>query len=226
MSTSENLEMYLVTIALLEEQGVEIPVGLSRLAEELQVQPVSVNQMVRKLDEEGLVTYQPYKGVVLTEKGKQLTTQIIRHRRLWEVFFVKNLDISPKEADALACRMEHVTTQEIAARLYKFLGEPQVTPGGKAIPHDDQEGSLRHGLILNDLHVGQKAEVAQILAGTAETSFLNSQGFSPGQRIEVIAASSNGDVLVDTGKNKLSLIETLAKKIRVHPLETSNNDEL
>jgi len=226
MSTSENLEMYLVKIALLEEEGVEIPLPLSRLAEELQVQPVSANQMVRKLDEEGLLTYQPYKGVSLTEKGEQLAMQFIRHRRLWEVFFIQNLDVSPVEADALACRMEHVTTRDIAARLYKFLGEPQVTPDGKSIPNGDQQGSMQRGLMLTELQAGQKAEVLQMQVGASEAAFLHAQGLAHGQQVRVVAASSNGAVLVDTGENMLSLLDTLANKIRVHPLENNQNNEL
>lgn len=226
MGTSENLEMYLVTLALLEEQGVDVPIPLTRLAEELEVQPVSANQMVRKLDEEGLVTYQPYKGVSLSARGEQIAMQFIRHRRLWEVFFIQNLGISPVEADALACRMEHVTTQDIAARLYKFLGEPQVTPGGKAIPTVDQQSGIQRGLMLTELQAGQKAEVIQMQVGSSETSFLQAQGVSPGQSLTVVAASSNGVVLVDTGNNIISLIDTLAKKIRVRPLENNQNNEL
>jgi Mn-dependent DtxR family transcriptional regulator len=57
---SENEQMYLVTIAKLEEGGHESPVALSELANALSVLPVSVNQMVRKMDESGLVKYYPY----------------------------------------------------------------------------------------------------------------------------------------------------------------------
>ena len=69
---TESEEMYLVTIARLKETELEGPVPLSQLASELEVLNVSVNQMVRKLEETGLVVYLPYKGVDLTESGVQL----------------------------------------------------------------------------------------------------------------------------------------------------------
>jgi MarR-like DNA-binding transcriptional regulator SgrR of sgrS sRNA len=58
---SDSMQMYLVTIARLREH--QDPVPLSKLAEALSVSPVSVNEMCRKLQEQGLLVYQPYKGV-------------------------------------------------------------------------------------------------------------------------------------------------------------------
>ena len=100
---SESEEMYLITIARLFEGGVEDPVSVSRIAGELSIQPVSANQMVHKLVEEGLVEYFPYKGVSLTPKGQAAAQQVLRGRRLWEVFLVNHLELSPGEADAMAC---------------------------------------------------------------------------------------------------------------------------
>lgn len=221
MTTSENLEMYLVTIALLDERGLEGPVPLSRLAEELAVQSVSANQMVRKLDEEGLVVYQPYKGVTLTEEGQRQTMHIIRHRRLWEVFFTDKLGIPPIEADALACRMEHITTNDVAERLYQYLDEPQVTASGKIIPQDDEENLAVRGMMLTELHAGQQLQVVQMQTDEAETAFLQSQGVIPGQQLVITAASNKGAMLVDTGGISLSLADELAAKVRVRPLEAS-----
>lgn len=221
MTTSENLEMYLVTIALLDEQGLDGPVPLSLLAEELAVQPVSANQMVRKLDEEGLVTYQPYKGVSLTDEGKRQTMHIIRHRRLWEVFFTEKLGIPPIEADALACRMEHITTNEVAERLYQYLDRPQVTAGGKLIPRDGQQSEAVRGQMLTELHAGQQVEVVQMQTDEAETAFLQSQGIIPGAQLVITAASNKGAMLVDTGGLSLSLSDKLAARLRVRPLEVS-----
>ncbi|RMF39870.1 MAG: MarR family transcriptional regulator, partial [Anaerolineae bacterium] len=64
---SESEQMYLVTLAQLETASQPVP--LSALAQALGVQPVSVNQMVRKLAEAGLVTYEPYHGVSLSPQG-------------------------------------------------------------------------------------------------------------------------------------------------------------
>ena len=90
---SENEQMYLVTIAKLLEGNHESPVALSELANALSVLPVSVNQMIRKMDESGLVKYYPYKGVEFTPPGRQLVMRILRYRRVLGVLQVNHLDI-------------------------------------------------------------------------------------------------------------------------------------
>ena len=53
---SESEEMYLIVIAQANEMG-QHPVPLGHLAAELNVQPVSVNQMIKKLEEAGKVIF-------------------------------------------------------------------------------------------------------------------------------------------------------------------------
>ena len=86
-SLSESMEMYLVTIARLRVDSQPVP--LSQLAEMLSISPVSVNEMCRKLQDQGFAVYQPYKGVSLTPEGEQRTFYILRRHRLWEVFLVQ-----------------------------------------------------------------------------------------------------------------------------------------
>ena len=90
---SESEEMYLITIARLGAKELQGLVPLSKLADALSVVPVSVNQMVKKLEEAGLVHYFPYKGVELTDQGRKVARQVLRHRRLWEYFFVSRWEI-------------------------------------------------------------------------------------------------------------------------------------
>src|SRR5512140_3453624 len=96
---SEAEEMYLVSIARLIENGQASPVPLSQLAESLSIQPASVNQMVRQLEETGWVTYIPYMGVTLTEAGRNQGQRILRSHRLWEVFLVEHLGVLPVSAN-------------------------------------------------------------------------------------------------------------------------------
>jgi DtxR family Mn-dependent transcriptional regulator len=222
MSGSENLEMYLVTIAMLGEDGLKGPVPLTQLAEALSVQPVSANQMVRKLDEEGLVSYLPYKGVELTDAGYQDAMHIIRRRRIWEVFFVENLGFSPTDADEIACRMEHITTPELAERLSQFLGKPHYTPGGKPIPEAEVDLPLVESQTLDTLKVGQIGEVQQINADPTTRDFLAGEGIIPGIQIKVQAISGSGNVLIQTQETQLTLTQELVRQIHVNLLEAIN----
>ena len=212
---SENAEMYLVSMAILEESGIPVPIPIPRLAEELDVQTVSANQMVRKLDEEGLVSYQPYKGVSFTATGKQAVQTILRNRRLWEVFFVEQLNFTPSEADALACRMEHITEPEVAARLAEFLGHPATSPTGQLIPEGGEQAHLTSGVPLTELPTGARAEILAFRLDDAASAYLRSENLKPSALVEVLAVSSSGAVLVAFENKRLSLSRELAVKIFV-----------
>jgi DtxR family Mn-dependent transcriptional regulator len=215
---SENAEMYLVTMALLEEEGNPAPIPLPLLAEELAVQAVSVNQMIRKLEEAGLVSYEPYKGVSFTDEGERQAVAILRHRRLWETFFVKHLGYTSHEADALACRMEHITETEIANRLAQFLDHPQASPTGKVIPQVDSQLTQIDRIRLSTLQAGESAEVIAIQANSATTSYLNGQNIGPGTLIDVQAISSDKTWLISTERDSLSLTDEIADRILVSKL--------
>jgi len=217
---SESVEMYLVTIAMLGEKGLSGPVPLSRLAEELSVQSVSVNQMIRKMEEEGLVSYLPYKGVELTNEGREKANRILRYRRLWEVFFVEQLGLPTREAEELACRIEHDTTVKVSDRLAGFLENPVVSPTGRVIPSTDGAILPQESLHLSDLRVGQQGEVVALKADDATTKSLQDKGLEPGVILVVEASSSKGGVLVRIQNQRVSIIKEVAEKIKVTVSET------
>mgnify|MGYP001593533714 CR=1 FL=1 len=84
MITSESIQDYLKQTYKLQEENEYVTI--SQLAEKLQVSAPSVTQMVKKLAKEKLVDHTPYQGVMLTEKGKKIALEVIRHHRLLELF--------------------------------------------------------------------------------------------------------------------------------------------
>jgi DtxR family Mn-dependent transcriptional regulator len=213
--SSESTEMYLVTIAMLGEEGLSSPVPLSRLADELSVQSVSANQMIRKMEEGGLVTYLPYKGVQLTEEGRQKANRILRHRRLWEVFFVEQLGLAPGEAEDLACRMEHDTTSKVSDRLATYLENPVVSPSGRVIPSSDSAILPHQSWRLSDLRVGQQGEVVALQVDDVTTNFLQNEGLDPGVSVFIEAVSGSGGILLRVKNQRVSLTKEIAEKIEV-----------
>ena len=130
---SESTEMYLLRVVQLRENA-QTPVSLSRLAEAMAISPVSVNEMCHKLMDKGLVTYIPYKGVLLTASGEAQISSLLRRRRLWVVFLEEKLGLDEVQAEAVACQLEHVTPCEVADRLDAYLGYPRTTAQGRPIP--------------------------------------------------------------------------------------------
>jgi DtxR family Mn-dependent transcriptional regulator len=208
--------MYLITIARLVEQGVEEPVSISQLASDLSIQPVSANQMVHKLAEEGYVDYFPYKGVQLTPKGQEAALQVLRDRRLWEVFLVKHLELPSSEADALACRLEHITSKGVTCRLAKFLGHPSVTPQGFPIPEINGISDIKTLQSLTQLAVGELGEVMRIEGDPATRAFLETEGLRPGIEVLPLAISSEGAMLLKVGTSRLHLSENIVNNILIN----------
>lgn len=218
--TSESEEMYLVSIASLLEAGIQAPVPVSQLAEKLGIQPVSANQMIRKLEESGMLVYTPYKGVELSEAGHAFAWKILRRRRLWEVFLIENLKLPPTEAVDLACRLEHAISAEATEQLSSFLGHPAMTPTGELIPDCEDTQVSEVSLDLLHLPVGAAAEVSSIVLDHPAREFLKLQGIHTGANLQVVAIGHSGDVLIgmEAGRH-VHLAEELARGIRVKSIE-------
>jgi DtxR family Mn-dependent transcriptional regulator len=199
---------------------VPVPV----LAQELSVSPVSANEMCRKLAEKGLIDYEPYKGVTLTAQGEKLAHYVLRCRRLWEVFFVEKLGVEPKEAEAMACRFEHVTPEELAERLALFLGQPTVSPQNEPIPPGRWAGAEHPIRPLTTLTVGEQGQIVNIVADEVSKDFLRRQGVSPGVRVEVLTVAADGSLLLETSGRRLSLSRTLASNVDIRLISELRNE--
>ena len=127
--------------------------------------------MVHKLEERGLVNYTPYKGVFLSSDGRKRTSSILRKRRLWKSFFEQCLDMDAHEAEALACRMEHITPDEVADRLGLFLQEEQHCPINGYIQAKDAGPLIKMHTSLGRLKLGQKGRLLEIQDASIESIF-------------------------------------------------------
>jgi DtxR family Mn-dependent transcriptional regulator len=212
LSASENVEMYLVSILRLSTGGQPVP--LSRLAEVLDVSPVSVNQMCHKLHDDGLVEYVPYKGVTITPHGAQLASRILRRHRLWEVFLVEHLRMGLQQAHESACQLEHATSDEVIERLAQFLSHPRVNPEGDPIPDAAGGSPLTPTLALADMEIGQYGQYIQCDVGETCRAFLAAQGLRPGASFHIVATAA-GSMLLESNGRRIALSAPLASAVRV-----------
>lgn len=216
--TSEAEEMYLITVAMAVEAGHEGPTPVRVLAEELGVSRVSANEMVKKLENRGFVTYAPYKGVELTDQGAAIARQVLRRRRLWSVFLAERLGMSPADADEVACEFEHVTPASVVHRLAEYLGDPAVGPEGRPIPSDDDTRPSSIERRLSELSVGQRARVLRADLGSAGHSFLVEQGIAEGAEVTLLAVGDDHACLVATPDGEAHLAARFADSVVVTPL--------
>ncbi len=214
--TSESIEMYLLRIALLQHNGQPVPIP--KLAQELSVSPVSASEMCRKLTEQEFITYEPYKGVTLTAEGDALAQQVLRHRRLWEVFFVEKLGLEPQAAEEIACRFEHVTPDSLAERLSDFLGHPAFSPQNEPIPGASDSGPTHATQPLTTLAIGSQGQVVNISADAATQEFLRHQGIASGVAVELLGMTSEGALLLQIDGQRLLLSGSVAGGVYITPI--------
>jgi DtxR family Mn-dependent transcriptional regulator len=118
-------DQYLKAIYLLQRPEGE-PAATGELAEMLAVSPASVNEMVGKLEEQGLVDHEKYEGATLTDEGiaraeDALETYCIIQRFLHNVLEVENFR---EEARAL----EAVIDDTVAERLDTIIDRCEECP--------------------------------------------------------------------------------------------------
>ena len=109
----------------------------TELAALLEVRPASVSGMLRKLSALGLVEHERYRGVRLTERGRKVALEVIRHHRLVELFLVESLGMAWDEVHDEAEVLEHALSEELEARIDESLGFPTHDPHGDPIPGAD-----------------------------------------------------------------------------------------
>lgn len=184
---SESMEMYLK--AMLEMGGREV-VAVGRLAERLGVTPVSANEMIRRLGEQGLVRHIPYKGVELTRRGQEVARDVMRRQRLWEVFLYEHLKIEWAKIYELACALEHATAPEVTEALAAFLGDPKTCPRGNPIPAADGSFTPLDGIPLSAAEVGATVRVLAVNATATDVlRHLQERGLLPGAMVTVEGAA-------------------------------------
>lgn len=134
----ENMEMYMGAVYRLRKDAVT-PVTIADLQKYFNFSPISIHEMVKKLQIAGYLLYHRYQGVCLTPAGEQIAAALVRRHRIWERFLTDELAFSPEEVHAIACSLEHAAPQQVTDRLAELLGEPDACPHGAAIPPAREE---------------------------------------------------------------------------------------
>jgi len=211
---SASTEMYLK--ALIEFNGHEV-VAISRLADRLGVTPVSANEMVRRLVEQGLVEHLPYKGVTLTATGREAASDVMRRQRLWEVFLHDHLNIEWAKIYEMACSLEHATAPEVTEALAAYLGDPHTCPRGNPIPAADGSFTPLDGQPLSETALGQRVRVIAVNATATDVlTYLQEREILPGHEITVLeAAPLQGPLTLRVGDKEVVLGLSLAEFVIV-----------
>ncbi len=209
-------ENYIKSIYSLSQATGEVIV--SELAKKLDVKQPSVNSMMKKLAAKKIVSYAPYKGIRLTEKGKKEALFIIRRHRLAELFLVKVMDLGWEEVHDIAEQLEHVDSKRFYDRIDEMLGKPRFDPHGEPIP--DATGKISDDNRITLKYAKEGTTVKIVGVTDDKKSFLdhlNSKGLNIGEKITIKRkeAYDGSIVLMNKSKVELMLTHQVAERILV-----------
>ena len=149
---SLTVENYLKALFNLSNEKGEV--NVNDLSKHLDIKMPTVNSMMKKLLEQGLVHYESYKPVKLTDIGRKEAALVIRKHRLTEIFLVEKMGFGWEEVHDIAEQVEHVRSVAFFDKMDKLLGNPKFDPHGAPIP--DRDGKIVHKTYkkLSDCAVG------------------------------------------------------------------------
>ena len=112
---------------LIEHKGYA---RVSDIAEALSVLPSSVTKMVQKLDKDGYLVYEKYRGLTLTPKGQKLGKRLVQRHELLEQF-LRLIGVDEEriyeDVEGIEHHLSWNSIDRIADLVQLLEEEPQVT---------------------------------------------------------------------------------------------------
>jgi len=189
----------------------------SDLVSSLKVAPGTITNTVERLEKEGYITHEPYKGVKLTEKGLGIAIQVVRRHRLSERLLTDILHMKWDKVHEAACRLEHGITDEIIKPLEKALRHPKTCPHGNPIPTKCGGIIEEKSQPLTKLNEKEQGIIVKITEEKSDLlRYLNTLGLAPGATIEILEkAPFNGPITLKVDGASHALSPEMASIIQV-----------
>ncbi|MGV3705229.1 MAG: metal-dependent transcriptional regulator [Arcticibacter sp.] len=182
--------------------------GTNQLASFMGVKPATATDMLRKLKEKGLIDYEKYGKITLSDEGKSHALEVLRKHRLWETFLFQKLDFSWDEVHEVAEQLEHIHSPKLIDKLDKFLGFPEYDPHGDAIP--DANGNLKPSFrrSLAEVEPGSDCKMVAVRDNTvAFLQYVSQLNLKIDTPIKVLSRQSYDgtiEILIDNQLNTVS----------------------
>ena len=211
--SEENYLKVIYHVSLVAPKGV----STNAIAGMLDTKASSVTDMLKKLADKNLVSYQKYQGVTLTDEGLHKAKMIVRKHRLWEVFLVEKLQFSWDEVHEIAEELEHIQSEPLIDKLDAFLGFPAFDPHGDPIPNakgiiNKVEKELLSEANLNQMYtcVGVKDSSTEFL------QYLDKQQIALGSSIKILEKEPFDEtLLLEINGKKLTISNKIAANLYI-----------
>ncbi len=208
---SHTVENYLKALLALGKDGRVV--NVSALSGYLEVSKPSASAMVKSLHAQGLVHYQRYKPLSLTDAGAKAAALVVRKHRLTEMYLVDRMGFGWEEVHDIAEQIEHIDSAKFFERMDELLGHPKVDPHGSPIPSVEGVIDRKNYSRLADAAAGDTLHLKAVTHETGNLlSFLNRKSIALGTVFEVLNVEPfDGSVDVVYGAEKYR--ETLSREV-------------
>jgi DtxR family Mn-dependent transcriptional regulator len=155
--------------------------------------------------------------VRLTERGREVALEVLRHHRLLELFLAKELGMSWDRVHAEAEVLEHVLSEELEQLIAARLGDPARDPHGDPIPTRAFEIDEDRTRSLDELAPGARGRFVRVSDSDSDMlRYLAGQDVALGDTLEVSGRQPfGGPVFVRLGERELALGGALAHAMRI-----------
>jgi len=221
MMTTGNREDYLINILRLTEG--ENSTKTTEVADYMGVSPASVTEMLKVLASEGLVEYERYHGVKLTEEGLAYARLIRKKHHVLESFLINVLSVDRMTAHNEACRLEHALSEESAIKMCQMMGT-HVDSDCQSCSIPCKAASSEGANItasLSDLNPGEHGVISHLKNGDARiVKKLIMMGFVPGRELALDSVLPEENMtIVNVGNSIVALTADLASSIYIDTSE-------
>lgn len=173
--------------AMYHLSGLDGLVSVNELSKHLNIKMPTVNSMMKKMAEKGLVIYESYKPLKLTDYGTITAALIIRKHRLTEMYLVEKMGFSWDQVHDIAEQMEHINSSAFFDKMDELLDYPQLDPHGSPIPDKDGLVAKNDFFRLCAAQIGDEVIVRAVTNSTEDfLKYLSSKNIALGTIINII----------------------------------------
>lgn len=216
---SRSVEDYLKAIYRLSLKAS--PVATADIAHALDLSAPSVSEMVKRLSEQGLLEHVPYRGVELTDLGRQAALGMLRRHRILETYLVEKLGFTWDSVHPEAERLEHAASESLIERMALTLGNPAFDPHGDPIPQPDGSMTEVESIPLTEVPPNSTVEVLRVVTSEPKRlRYLAQLGLRPGSVLYLVDRQPfRGPVTVRVGRKDRVLGHEMAALLLCRPTD-------
>ena len=213
MSLSQSVEDYLKVIYVLETEGTGATT--TNIAEMMNVSSASVTNMLKRLAGLNFIEHKSYKGASLTDAGRKIALEILRHHRLLELYLKEVMGYSWDEVHDEAEKLEHHISEQFEDKIAELLNHPTHDPHGDPIPTKDGVVPEKARLAVCDAELQKPYLIGRVKDQDPELlRYLEKTGVIPGVKLTILdKAPFDGPVKVLLEDEEVTLGNAIAQQI-------------